>query len=108
MALDLDAWAERSAVMEFDAGLTRFEAETAAARAQGYQRHEVIDAIRKRNSQQARDQREAPARNAAHDLSGMQPGSKEENRPMPQRDVQGGWRAMELLALRMGGGRVLR
>ena len=105
--MDIDAWAERSAIMEFDAGLTRFNAETAAARAQGFERHEVMHEIRKRNSQSARDQRQATARDAAGDLPGVQPDAQEKIRPMPERDVQGGWRAMELLALQLGGGRVL-
>lgn len=105
--MDLDAWAERSAIMEYDAGLTRFDAETAAARAQGLERHEVMDEIRKRNSQSARDQRQATARDAAGEVSRMQSDTQEEIRPMPERDFQGGWRAMELLALQLGGGRVL-
>lgn len=107
MALDLDAWAERSAIMEYDAGLTRFNAETAAARAQGFERHEVMCEIRNRYSQSARDQRQATARDATGEVPGVQPDAAKENRPMPERDVQGGWRAMELLALQLGGGRVL-
>lgn len=42
VTFDLDAWAERSAIMEFDGGMTRFAAETAAARLQGLERWQAI------------------------------------------------------------------
>lgn len=43
MKVDLDAWHERAAIMEFDAGMSRFAAETAAAKAQGKTRWEVLE-----------------------------------------------------------------
>ena len=57
-----DQFEERAGVLEFDNGMTRFAAETEAARRQGVKRWEAIDAIRKRNSQAARDQRAAAGR----------------------------------------------
>lgn len=84
--IDVDTFEERAAIMEFDGGMTRFRAETEAARAQGYQRWEVLDEIRKRNSQGQRDSRSAVAgqlRSGA--VSGVQPAPEEENRPMPKR-----------------------
>lgn len=85
--LDFDAFEERSAIMEFEAGMTRFDAETAAAREQGFQRHEVINANRKRHSPAARDHRAAPARKPADDLPGVQPAPQEEARPVPERNL---------------------
>jgi hypothetical protein len=43
MKIDLDAWEERAAIMEFDGGLTRFAAETEAAKRQGKTRWEIIE-----------------------------------------------------------------
>lgn len=60
--MDIEAFEERAAIQQFDGGLSRFQAETEAARAQGYQRHEVINEIRKRDSGKARDSDPAPAR----------------------------------------------
>ncbi len=87
MSLDIDAWTERAAIMEFDGGLSRFQAETLAAKAQGYQRYEFINAIRDRNSQQARDHGSAPARDATNDLPGMQPPSAQKGRSVPERQI---------------------
>lgn len=44
MTFDRDAFEERAAIMEFDGGLSRFEAETLAAKAQGMTRMEAINA----------------------------------------------------------------
>lgn len=88
MNLDLDAFEERAAIMEFDGGMSRFNAETMAAKRQGLQRREVMDAIGKRNSAQARDHREAMERHGAGDLPGVQPASEEQARPVPECDVQ--------------------
>jgi 5'-3' exonuclease len=43
--MDLDAWQERSAIMEFDGGLSRFRAETLAAQTQGRRRDEMLAAL---------------------------------------------------------------
>lgn len=81
--MDVDRWMERAAIMEFDGGLSRFEAETKAAAEQGVLRREARDAAR-RALEQARDQRAAMAqRTGANDVPGMQRGAAEENRPVP-------------------------
>ena len=85
--MDIEAFEERAAIMEFDGGLSRFQAETKAAEAQGYRRWEVLNAIRDRNSQQARDHGSAPARDATNDLPRMQPSSAQEGRSVPERQL---------------------
>jgi hypothetical protein len=42
MTFDREAFEERAAIMEFDGGMTRFQAETMAAKAQGVSRWEAI------------------------------------------------------------------
>jgi hypothetical protein len=86
--IDLDKFEERAAIMEFDGGLSRFQAETRAAQAQGRQRKEVLDEIGRRNSARARDQREAHLGNDNDALPRVQRASEEEARPVSQRDVQ--------------------
>ena len=98
--LDVDLFNERAAIMEFDGGLSRFAAETAAAEAQGFTRWEAINAIRIGHTRQGRDHGQADARHAAHDLPGVQPASQEQDRPMPKRDIPAGRRGVALLALR--------
>lgn len=78
MKPDLDAFEERAAIMEFDGGMTRYQAETRAAQRQGFQRREVMDAIRERNSAPARDQREAMERQRHDDMPRVQPASEKE------------------------------
>lgn len=95
---DIDAFEERAAIMEFDGGLSRFEAETAAAKAQGFKRHEAINAVR--NFEQARDQRSADARNAAGALPRVQPAQAQEKRSVLVSNVPAGRDPMALLALR--------
>ena len=71
---DVDKWEERSAIMEYDGGLSRFEAETRAAREQGKSRWEAVGDVARRVVEKTRNQREAMAqRSGAHDLPGVQP-----------------------------------
>ena len=86
--IDLDQFEERAAIMEFDGGLSRFQAETRAAQAQGKQRREVLDEVGRRNSARAQDQREAHVGNHGDALPRVQPASEEKARPVPERDVQ--------------------
>lgn len=72
--IDLDAWAERAAIMEFEGGLPRFKAETYAAHAQGKRRDEVLDEIRKRDFARARDRGAAVAgQQRSDDVPRVQP-----------------------------------
>lgn len=105
--MDLDQWQERAAIMEFDGGMTRYAAETAAAGEQGRKRWEFTNADSKRNSAGRRDNRSAGKRNATDDVSRVQRNTAEQDGQMPIGDVQAGRRGLELLALPMDGGAVL-
>lgn len=108
--IDWDAFEERAAIAEYDGGLSRFEAETLAARAQGLERWQVMEeanANKLGNPGQARDHSQAAQRVAENDLPGVQPRAEEENGPMPVRHVQAGRDRLELLALRAQGGSIL-
>lgn len=112
MQLDLDQYEERAAIAEFDAGMTRFEAETFAARQQGAERWQAVKAAKEAAHADGNGSVEgyghhAPAldgRRDANDLPGMQRQSQEENRPMPEREPEAGRDRGALLALRMVGG----
>lgn len=85
--IDLDAFEERAAIMQFCGGLSRFEAETLAATAQGYNRHEVLNEIRQRNIEGSRDRGfEVAGKSRKDDLPGLQCGQKEENRSLLERN----------------------
>lgn len=84
--LDQDAFEERAAIMEFDGGMSRFEAETQAARAQGLGRWEAIGAISGRLVERARHQRAMAEQSGEDDLPGVQPVSAQEVRSMPKRE----------------------
>lgn len=86
--MDANQFEERAAIMEFDGGLSRFNAETLAAREQGYERWQAIGEVARRIAGGIRDQREAARRNAADDMSELQRGEDEKNRPMPVRNVR--------------------
>ena len=91
--IDMDAFLERCAILEFEAGLSRYQAECSAARMQDCSRWEAMkavkDAERMGNSAKARDHRQAAQRHGSDDLSRMQSEPEEQARPMPERDVQG-------------------
>lgn len=70
--IDVDAFIERAAIMEYDGGLSRFRAETLAAQAQGAQRREVLDEIGRRDSQGQRNIGAAGKWDDANDVSAMQ------------------------------------
>ena len=86
--MDIDAFLERAAIIEFDGGMSRFRAETLAAQAQGRQRREFLDEISRRNSSGQRHQREALQRDGSDNLPGVQPASAQQARHLSQRDVQ--------------------
>lgn len=70
--IDLDAFEERAAIMEFCGGLSRFEAETLAAKERGYKRHEVLNEIRQRNLTAGRDHGyEVAGKSRENDLPGV-------------------------------------
>lgn len=102
--LDLDAFAERAAIMEFDGGLSRFQAETEAARAQGVTRWQALEALKHANgighSGTGGNFGSAAIRHGSDDLPRVQRHPQEQDRPMLERVVPAGRRDMALLALR--------
>ena len=108
MTFDLDAWAERSAIMEFDGGMTRFAAETAAAKAQGLARWQAIKEAEnaKRSGIAGGHGHSSDAVDGerdADDLPRVQRQPEEEKRPMPERQPEAGRDRGALLSLRLGG-----
>ncbi len=99
--MDLDAFVERAAIMEYCGGLSRFQAETEAAGAQGFRRWEVLNAIGKRDTGQGGNIGQANGGNAADNLPEMLGGAKEKNRSVPGGDVQAGRGAVVLSPLRV-------
>jgi hypothetical protein len=75
--IDIEVFEERSAIIEYCGGVSRFQAETLAAEAQGLKRWEVMNEIKRRNTAKARDHRETAERNDAGSLSQLQPTQKE-------------------------------
>lgn len=96
MQFDVDAWAERAAIMQYDGGMTRFAAETAAAKAQGLARWQAIKEVENAerggitgghgHSPDAVD-----GERDANDLPVMFSEPKEKNRPVPERQPEAGW-----------------
>lgn len=101
---DRDAFEERAAIMEFDGGLSRFEAETQAAKAQGLSRWQAMEVIRnedgKRNPASGGDRGPAHVRHGQDYMPGVQPAAAEQGGPVSVGVVPAGRRGVELLALR--------
>ena len=104
---NLDQFENTAAWLEYCDGMSRFAAETEAARRQGFKRHEVMNEISKRNSARGGDHGAAHDRNATGAVSRVQPAPEKENRPMFERHVQAGWAGLVLLALQPFGWGVL-
>jgi len=107
MALNIDQFENTAAWLEYCDGMSRFEAETEAARRQGYKRHEVINANGIRNSEGGRDSGQTTTRQSADNVSGVQPVSAQKVGPVFVGFILAGWCGVELLALRLGGGSFL-
>lgn len=109
--LDLDAFAERAAIMEFDGGLSRFQAETEAARAQGVTRWQALEALKHANgighSGKGWNIGSAAIRHGSDDLPRVQLQPQEQDRPMPERVVPAGRGRVEMLALPVSGWGIL-
>lgn len=88
--MDIDAFIERSAIMEYDGGMSRFQAETAAAKAQGLTRWQALEAVK--NAERgghfaaARDHAAPHVGNGADNLPAMQPASAQQGGSVPKRD----------------------
>lgn len=68
----------------------------------------MVNADSMGNHQQTRDYREANQRNGQNDMPGVQRRTEEQDRPLPVRHVQAGWRGVEMLALWMARGRMVQ
>ena len=83
---DRDAFEERAAIMEYDGAVSRFRAESQAARAQGLERWEAIGNIAGRMVERARDHRAAmDGQQRPDNMPGVQPASAEKARRLPER-----------------------
>lgn len=75
-SFDVDRFEERAAIMEHCGGMTKFQAETEAAKAQGMTRWqamaEVKNADSKRDTFQEQDHGQAPERHNSNHMPGMQ------------------------------------
>ena len=91
MNFDLDEFEERAAIMEFDGGLTRFKAETEAAKRQGLTRWQAMGARSEQlgNLAAARDQGGEGQRDVPHDMPRVQRGAAKQNGSMPECQHQG-------------------
>lgn len=105
--IDVDLFIERAAIMEFEGGLSRYQAETEAAKAQGVPRWQALKAVHDANiggnPRVGGDRGQAHVRDGSVDLSRVQPTQAEQDGPVPERDVHAGRGGLEMLALRNGG-----
>lgn len=113
---DYDRFEERAAIIEFGNGKSRFEAETIAAQMQGVARREALKLVKEAIDANGRGsaggyghQPDAmDGQRNALPMSGVQPGAKEENRPVLEREPEAGRDRGALLALQLVGGETVR
>lgn len=101
--MDIEQFEERAAIAEYDGGLTRFQAETLAARAQEMERWEALHEIAKRVVERVGDKRQAMAgQSRQDDMPAMQRGPEGEKseRRVSERDGYGRGGADPLPSLR--------
>ena len=108
--IDVDQFLERAAIMEFDGGMSRYQAETEAAKAQGVARWQALKAVQDANiggnTRHGGDRGQAHVRDGSGAMPGVQPAQAEQVGPVPERDIHGGRGGLEVLALRLDGGRI--
>lgn len=101
---DRDAFEERAALIEFDGGLSRFEAETQAAKAQGLTRWQALAEVRnadgKRNPASGGDHGSAHVGNGSDNLPRVQRQPQEQDGSMLVGVVPAGRRGVALSPLR--------
>lgn len=113
---DIDQFEERASICEFCAGMSRFDAETIAAQAQGVARWQALKFVKEATDANGRGSaggygHQADALDGQRDalsVPGMQPRSKEENGSMLERQPQAGRDSGALLALRAQRGEAVR
>ena len=99
---DRDDFEQTAAWLEFCDGMTRFAAETEAAKRQGVKRHDII-----RNLPKARDHGSQLQRHSEVSVSRVQPHQTQQARQVPVGDVHAGGRSVEMSPLLQSGRRVL-
>ena len=109
---DADIFEERAAIMEYCGGMSRFEAETQAAKAQGLLRWQALMELRNANRaghpEQGGDRRQTMDRGSCEDdVPGVQREQGQEDGPMPERDEEAVRDRVDVLALQLDGGSVL-
>lgn len=103
-----DQFTERAAIREFDAGMSRFDAETAAAQEQGMARWQALQIVKEHEDANGRGPAGAAGHQAhaldgqrdADDLPRVQPEPQEEARPLPLGQPEAGRDRGDVLALR--------
>jgi hypothetical protein len=85
MTFDREAFEERAAIMEYDAGMTRFQAETKAAQAQGVTRWEALGDVARRLVERAGHNGSVARKSRPDNVPGMQPRTAEEVGPVSER-----------------------
>jgi hypothetical protein len=100
--LEIELWEERAAIMQYDGGLSRFEAETKAADGMGRKRWELVNAQRERNSASFGNRaRAVEGQSRPNNVPGVQRGTAQENRFVPERNAQAGRDRRVLSPLRL-------
>lgn len=91
LMIDVDQFESTAAWLQYCDGMSQFQAETEAARRQGILRKEALHDVEnsKRNTKGQRDNSAADARHNAHNLPAVQSHPAQQERPVPERDVQG-------------------
>ncbi|MDF3607535.1 hypothetical protein PE067_16125 [Paracoccus sp. DMF-8] len=109
--LDVDQFVERAAICEFDGGMSRFDAETAAAQEQGLARWQALQIIKGQAdangsghpSRGGDTDPEVARQRGANDLPGVQQHPAQKDRSVSQHFAQAGWSGVVLLALLVQG-----
>ena len=109
----LDLWQERAAIMEFEAGLSRFEAETRAAECYGTTRHQMMKDLRDEDGRgfaggHGHQARPLDGKRDAGAVPGLQSIAAEEDGPVPECEPEAGRFGLALLPLRFCRRRVLQ
>lgn len=89
--IDVDQFENTAAWLQYCDGMSQFQAETEAARRQGALRKEALQHV-ENSKRDTKGQRHHNAPNARHDKDNMpsvQSHATEQERPLPERDVQG-------------------
>jgi hypothetical protein len=108
--IDVDTFLERAAIMEFDGGLSRYQAETEAARAQGVARWQALKAVNDANisgnSQRGGHYGSALERDGQGHMPDVQPAQEKQDGQVFVGDVYAGRNSLDVPSLRNDGGRV--